>query len=286
VTWEETIKFIRTQVEYADLVEKAYLEESLELNVTRYMAGEEWKETLRVVQQYSPEAKSILDVGSGNGISAIAFALSGYNVTALEPESSETIGAGAIRKLKGFYKLSNISISEEFAENAVFEGSFFDVVYCRQSMHHAQNLKNFIRNISSELKKGGLFLAIRDHVIFSRNDKRIFLQAHPLQKYYGGENAFKPSEYRYAIRNAGLRIVKELKYFDSVINFFPLTESDIQKIKSDRDMLIKKSFVNPRIISSSILIHLLNLIYSLKSGKIYDERRVPGRMYSYIAIKI
>ncbi len=96
MTWEETIKYIRTLPGYSDLIETSYFEEDLKLNVERFRSSDEYKETLLLLQQYVPGAKTILDIGSGNGISAISFALDGYKVTALEPDPSDTVGAGAI----------------------------------------------------------------------------------------------------------------------------------------------------------------------------------------------
>lgn len=285
MNWEETIKYIRTQHEFDDLVEKAYLDERLELNVDRYIKGEEWQETLAIVRKYFPLAKSILDVGSGNGISAIAFALSGYNVTVIEPDPSDTVGAGAIRILKKGYGLTNITILETFAENAVFGNSQFDVVYCRQSMHHAQNLESFVFNITSSLKSGGLFFTVRDHVIFDLEDKEKFLQSHPLQKFYGGENAFKPNEYREAIKSANLLLIRELKYYESIINYFPLTAKDLEQMKETRSRLIRNASQKIPFGSASILFPLFRILYNFMKGEVFNEKKVPGRMYSYIAMK-
>ena len=116
MTWEETIQFIRTHPAFAELVEKAYFDENLSLNLERFKGSEEYKETIRLINHFSPGAKTLLDIGSGNGISAAAFAMDGYLVTASEPDKSETVGAGAIRKLKNKYALSNLEIFEDFAE--------------------------------------------------------------------------------------------------------------------------------------------------------------------------
>ena len=100
MNWHETIIYIRTKPEYKFLVEKAYFEEDLPLNVERFRNEEEFKETLILLKKYAPNAKNILDIGAGNGISSVAFALAGYNVTVVEPDASDTVGAEAIRKLK------------------------------------------------------------------------------------------------------------------------------------------------------------------------------------------
>ncbi len=80
MTWEETIQYIRTLPEYKELVEKAYFDEDLMLNVKRFSQSDEFKETITIINTYQPKANKILDIGCGNGISAINFALKGFEV--------------------------------------------------------------------------------------------------------------------------------------------------------------------------------------------------------------
>jgi len=287
MTWEETIKFIRTQTKFKDLVEKAYFEEDLKLNVERFKESLEFKETLKLLQNYQPNAKTLLDIGSGNGISAVAFALNGFEVVAIEPDSSDTIGAGAIRKLKEYYNLSNLEVNQAYAEELQLPNENFDIVYARQCMHHAYDLEKFVAEASRVLKKNGLFITIRDHVIFNEQDKDMFLENHPLQKFYGGENAFTALEYRTAMQNAGLKIEKEIKYFDTIINYFPSSREEISnmfQIKKDKAILHLKKKI--RALSK---IYFIQEMYFKKIGlnkcSVYDENKVSGRMYSYVCIK-
>ncbi len=287
MTWEETIQYIRTQPEYTDVVRYAYFDVDLPLNVERFKQEGEFIETLQFLKKYAPHAKTILDVGAGNGISAIAFALQGYEVTVVEPDPSETIGAGAINLLAQHYKLQNITVHQTFAEDIGFQADSFDVVYVRQAMHHAYSLEKFVFELGRVLKKGGLLLTIRDHVIFDETDKQRFLTHHPLQKFYGGENAFTSEEYRNAMIKAGLEIVKEIKYFDSIVNFFPLTAQEIenlpQETKKKRTKYLKQKIgflVNIPFVST-----IYNAYLNKKVGNPLDEKTVAGRMYSYIAIK-
>jgi len=286
VTWEETIKYIRTRPDLRDLVEKAYFEEDLPLNVERFKNGEEFAETLRVFKQYAPSAKTILDIGSGNGISAVSFALSGYKVIAVEPDPSETIGAGAIRKLCAYYKLETVEVLESFAENLEFN-RLVDVVYIRQAMHHAHDLQQFIKNVIGFLKPGGLLFTVRDHVIYDEADKRWFLESHPLQTYYGGENAFTLDQYRHAIQSAGLVIREQLKHYDSVINFFPMTREQVRELPVQKEQEIE-NHLNKKIGVLS-LVPGVRWLYKKKIGfkseNVLDERKIPGRMYSFISQK-
>jgi ubiquinone/menaquinone biosynthesis C-methylase UbiE len=285
MTWEETIHFIRTKPEYSELVEQAYFDENLSLNVERFKRSEEYKETLRLIQSYAPDAKSLLDIGSGNGISSIAFALDGYSVTVSEPDPSDTVGAGAIQKLKTHYRIASMDIHEDFAENIKFENAVFDMVYIRQAMHHANDLQKFIAECSRVLKPGGILFTVRDHVVYDAADKQAFLLSHPLQKFYGGENAYTASEYKSAMTNAGLRIVRELRYYDSVINYFPLTQDSLamNRIKLLADM---KTKLQKKIGFFAGLPYVFELYkWKNRSSLLLDEKKIAGRMYSYIAQK-
>jgi SAM-dependent methyltransferase len=272
MTWHETIQYIRSTPEYKDLVINAYLEEDLPLNVERFYKSAEFIETLKLIQLYVPQVFSILDIGSGNGISAISFALKNKNanIVAVEPDPSDTIGAGAIKQLKEYYRLDNIAIKEAFAEDLQFEKEQFDVVYARQSMHHANDLNSFVKEAVKGLRKGGLFISVRDHVLYNhREDKDWFLTSHPLHKFYGGENAFTEKEYIEAIKNAGLAIKKILHHYDSVINYFPMTKKKM--------FLLKIVFVLKKI-------PLIKNISKIKN--IGNEKNISGRLVSFIAVKI
>lgn len=290
MTWEEIIVSIRKQPEYKDLVEKAYFDEDLELNVQRFKSSLEFLETKKIIAEFPPafSKKKILDIGSGNGISAVAFALEGNVVTAVEPDKSQTIGSGAILLLKNKFHLSDLFILDSFGESLPLENESFDVVYIRQAMHHAHDLNKFVAEAARVLKKGGLLLTIRDHVVFDEKDKQWFLETHPLHQFYGGENAFTYMQYSNAITNAGFEIKKVLKHFDSVINYFPMLAKDLQSMKHNREKLLKESLERklPSFLADNAVVKkIYEKFVEAKLGPALDERKIPGRMYSFIAIK-
>ncbi|GAA3621157.1 class I SAM-dependent methyltransferase [Flavivirga jejuensis] len=284
MTWEDTIKKIRKEDAFKELVEKAYFDEDLELNVNRFGNSEEFKETLKIIRSSAPKASSILDIGCGNGISSVNFALQKYHVTAVEPDPSFTIGAGAIKKLKTFYALDNLDVYEAYAEDINFKNNSFDIVYVRQAMHHANNLEKFLKECVRVLKPNGLLLTIRDHVIYNETDKEWFLKAHPLHKFYGGENAFTAQEYKDAITNAGAEILNELRYYDSIINYFPSTNNEVNSLKETNKLNQKKRLVK-KIGKIGNSWFVWNLYCFLSKYEPLNEAFIPGRMYSYIAIK-
>lgn len=287
MTWEETIEFIRKQPSFNELVEKAYLDENLPINVERFIKSNEFEETLKRIRTLAPKAKTLLDIGSGNGISALAFALNGFTVTAVEPDPSYTIGAGAIRKLKDHYQLGNLTVVESYAEDLTLTNKKYDVIYARQCLHHAYDLPKFLHVVGLLANTGGVFISTRDHVIYNDQDKAWFLANHPLQKYYGGENAFTLDEYRDAIYAGGFNIVTQLGHYDSVINYFPMPKEDLETYAALKQAEFNKSFRQKYgfIASLPLAASLYMSFRGIIKRNFPDEAKVPGRLYTFIAIK-
>jgi ubiquinone/menaquinone biosynthesis C-methylase UbiE len=271
MNWHETIEYIRSESSYNQLVEEAYFSPDLKANVELFRNSSEFIATLQLLKSLNINGESrLLDVGAGNGISSIAFALEGYKVTALEPDVSDTIGAGAIKKLKELYKLTALDIVSSYGEDMPFENDYFDIVFARQCMHHAYNLPEFAKSMYRVVKPKGIFLTVRDHVITDKADKQAFLKRHPLHKFYGGENAFKLNEYRNAIIDAGFVIKQVLGPADSVINYSPWSISRVKKtIQQKVGAWAANNFVS-RIAWVAVKLRL---------------KMVPGRLYTFVSEK-
>lgn len=290
MTWEEIIISIRKQPEFSELVVNAYFDENLVLNVERFRSSQEYAETKKIIAQHYPSSArlNILDIGSGNGISAVSFSLDGNEVSVVEPDTSDTVGSGAVRKLRDHFKLQNFNVYDTYGEKLPFESNEFDVIYIRQAMHHANNLNQFVKEAARVLKNGGLFLTIRDHVVFDEKDKKWFLEMHPLHKYYGGENAFSFEEYSTAFKLAGLEIKRMLRFYDSVINYFPIEENDLDRMRRNRKELIESALRKkfpPFLSQNTIITTLYSRYVESKLGPAINEKLIPGRMYSFVALK-
>ncbi len=283
MTWHETIAYIRQQPEFANLVQLAYFDADLPANVSRFAATSEFAATQKLLQKFAPNGKKLLDIGAGNGIAAVNFALLGYEVTALEPDPSDTIGAGAIHLLKQKYNLSNLQIVGDYAENINFANDYFDVVYVRQAMHHAHNLPQFIAQAARVLRPNGLLLTVRDHVIWDEKDKAWFLANHPLHKFYGGENAFQLAEYQQAMQNADLKIQQIFAHFDTPINYFPADKTLIERSRRYQNEV--KSWENGFLMKIPYLRRFVHRYVRSRYGIILDETKIAGRLYSFVAIK-
>jgi len=288
MNWHETIEYIQEKPEYSKLVIDAYLDKNLELNFERFYNSEEYNETKILLKKYAPNAKLILDVGAGNGISTISFATDGYEVTALEPDISELVGTKAIEILSQNKNLQNINILNCYAESTEFLDNSFDVIYVRQALHHANNLQKFVSEMYRILKPNGILFTLRDHVILDEKDKSDFLKTHPLNKFYNGENAFTLEEYKSAFIKSKFKISEEFSFYSSVLNYAPLTKNDLSKKIITNINNYKEIFKKTHPFIS--LLPFSFKIFKLKNGinnslQILNEKQISGRLYSFILKK-
>jgi ubiquinone/menaquinone biosynthesis C-methylase UbiE len=286
MTWEEVIISARKNPDFQEVIYQSYLGENLVENVERFRLSEEFIETLRMLGSQGQKSNlKLLDIGSGNGISCVSFALNGYEVTSVEPDKGMTTGTGAISKLVEHFDV-RIQILNAYAEHLPLPDQCFNIVYLRQTLHHASDLGDFLKECHRVLKTGGKVITVRDHVIYGKRDKDRFLAAHPFHKLYKGENAYKLSEYTFAFKNAGFQMLEILGHYDSVINYFPLSKKDYEaypeKMKAVlREKLIKKiGFLGRLNISQWVFRYYKGMFPSW-----YNEKLIPGRLYSFIAVK-
>ena len=193
-SWEEAVLWLLDQPDRNDLVEACYYDRPPLEAARRFWRSEEWVK----LRQYIPPGKGrALDVGAGMGVASFALASDGWRTTALEPDGSELVGAGAIRTLSQESGL-DIDVVEEWGEQLPFSDGSFELVHARQVLHHARDLPLFCKELFRVLSPGGRLVATREHVISSQTQLPSFLDGHPLHKLYGGENAFTLRQYLFA----------------------------------------------------------------------------------------
>lgn len=272
MTWEETIAYIQNTPSFASLVRDTYIAADLPSNVERFRSSVEFKETQLLIRKYIsvPEPK-LLDIGAGNGVASVSFALSGYQVTALEPDKSMTVGSGAIKSVADYYQLTTIQVVESFGERLPFDNESFDVIYIRQALHHASNLTVFVKEAGRVLKKQGIMITLRDHVVTGQRDKKRFLARHPLHRYYGGENAFSLNAYREAFKEAGLTILQQISPSASPINYDPWSKTQLIQILSAKfgQWMATRHW-------------LVEMAWSLSMIR---KEYLPGKLYSFVVGK-
>jgi SAM-dependent methyltransferase len=262
-SWEEAVVWLRSQPEQAELVRACFYDDPLRVAAERYYTSTEWKAVRALT---AGKCGAALDLGAGRGISSYALARDSWRVSALEPDPSNVVGAGAIRALALEAKL-DIQVAQNWGESLPYSDATFDLVHGRQVLHHARDLKQLCREAARVLKPGGLFIATREHVISKKEDLPLFLTAHPLHEIYGGENAYLLDEYQDAIRESGLMLTSVLNPYQSNINLFPET---VQGLKKNLARRIRcPAFLIPNFV-----------LTKLGAGS-----NAPGRLYSFVAHK-
>ncbi len=278
-SWEEAVLWLRAQPDHEELVRACYYDDPLFDAAKRFAASTEWTATLNLLPQ---KAGTALDFGAGRGISSYALAAAGWQVTALEPDPSNLVGAGAIRALASDASLP-IKVVQRYAEEMDFGDGVFDLVYTREVLHHARNLNEMCRQAARALKPGGTFLACREHVISRREDVEIFRNNHPLHHLYGGENAYLLEEYTGAIQKSGLKIHKSYGPYETIINYFPGTEE--QRLTVILSPLYKRFGKRITNLLGNPHTPWANIFQRLLARRQSQRSKTPGRLYTFVAYK-
>lgn len=269
-SWESAVRWLREESGLNQLVKDCYYDDPLLEAAERYQESEEWQAVRSLLKARSGK---VLDVGAGRGIASYALAREGFDVTALEPDPSLLVGSEAIKKLAKDSTL-DIKVSTGYLEKLPFEDDIFDVIFARAALHHTAVLKAACGEVSRVLKPGGVFIAIREHVISRQEDLAHFFDTHPLHHKYGGEQAFLLSDYKNAIKNAGFTKLEVISPWASPLNYAPRSLKEVQESIATRfgplSGYLEPVFRVPGL--WPVTRRLLALI---------DQR--PGRLYSFIA---
>ena len=279
LTWEEAVQWLRDQPEKDEIVRLCYYDDPIESAAERFSKSEEWLEIIILLKEVlqSKTFDKVLDIGAGRGISSYAFAKSGYEVTSLEPNPSDLVGAESIRQLSQRTG-TNITVVQDWGETLPFSDNTFDIVYGRAVLHHANDLNQLCKEAARVLKPNGCFIATREHVISRKDDLQKFLDSHLLHHLYGGENAYLLSEYLTAIKLSGLKIIKTLTPYQSVINYFPMTKSERQNLI---EPVLKRKLGN--LLGNNLA--KLKFLQEMYIWKLERNLDTPGRHYSFLATK-
>ena len=271
---DDAVRQLRAEPAYADLVRDAYLGRDVADSARRFAASGEFDE-VRGLLGGALRGAVVADLGAGTGIASHAFLAHGAaRAFALEPDPSDEVGQGAIRRLPGG---DSMEIVSAYAEWLPLADASTDIVYARQVLHHTRDLAAALRECARVLRPGGIFLACREHVVDDDAQLQRFLAEHPVHRLAGGENAYSLSQYQQAIAGAGLKLERMLAPWDSVINAFPVVRSGTELRELPRTQL------RARFGQLGAAAARVPGVVSLVRRRI--ERPKPGRMYSFLARK-
>lgn len=273
-SWEDAVCWLISQPEQQALVRACYFDRPALAAAQRYRLSDEWSAVRGLLPAH---AGSVMDVGAGMGIASYALAADGWHVTALEPDPSDLVGAGAIRQLAREAGLE-ITVVEKWGEGLPFGDASFDVIHARQVLHHAHDLGQFCAELYRVLKPGGRLIATREHVISNPGQLPKFLAKHPLHDLYGGENAFQRTEYEACLKAAGFSICSVLGPWDSIINSTPFTRHKLHELFLARLGHWLGAAWFARMAFSEVGFQLGRRMLA-----VMDRR--PGRLYTFVADK-
>ena len=202
--YEPSIEFLRNNPRYVQIIQENYLDEDFEKSFQRFYASFEYKLTQKITNLTSNSL--ILDYGSGRCLSTLAFIKDGHRCIPFDINSSKKVGLGILQN--NFFKKYNIQGILGDGEYIPLKSQMFDAIYCRESLHHAQNLELLLKNLYQVLKPNGKFFAYGDHRHPFWSSNRKFQSGHLGVQFGLNENSYLNSEYKSALKRAGFKNIR------------------------------------------------------------------------------
>jgi 2-polyprenyl-3-methyl-5-hydroxy-6-metoxy-1,4-benzoquinol methylase len=205
--YADVIAILRALPDGEFIIKDNFLYEDANFALEQFCKSQEWHDTV-VALKPRPGVR-VLDYGAGRCIASIAFACLGCNVVAMDINASPEVGLGILQRGQVFNQYAiNVQSVVGDGEHIPFEPDAFDIVYCREALHHAFNLKKLASNLVRVLKPGGRFFAYGDHRRPWWSSDEQFRRIHPAVKFGVNEHSYLKSEYRRALSRAGLQNVR------------------------------------------------------------------------------
>ena len=157
----------------------------------------------RLIELAAPKGhEQVLDVATGGGHTALAFAPLVREVVALDLTQPMLDAARDHISAKG---AANVSYCRAAAEDLPFDDARFDIVVCRIAAHHFADAAAFAREAARVLRPGGLFL-LADHLGLDDPEYDTFMDRFERWRDPSHVRAYTVAEWQAFLEPVGLHI--------------------------------------------------------------------------------
>jgi SAM-dependent methyltransferase len=203
-TYEQSVLEMRSSPQHADFIRREFLDRNFAAAAERFADSEFFTEIVELITESGAHVGAhILDLGGGRGLLSYALRKKGYRVTLCEISRSPITGLGAIdgHQLELHATCAN-------GEALPFPEYTFDLVICKQMLHHTTHPRHLLAEAHRVLKAAGATIAYKEHCLPWYGGKKRFLANHEGARYGAQENAFRTITYARAFRDSGYEKVR------------------------------------------------------------------------------
>jgi ubiquinone/menaquinone biosynthesis C-methylase UbiE len=174
----------------------------------------------RIVEMTAPAPGwRVLDVGTGTGHTAFAFAPAVAWVTGVDLTEAMLRRAERVRKDRGY---GNVELRAADVHRLPFANASFELVTCRRAAHHFSDIHGALAEIARVLKPAGR-LMIDDRASPADDEADAVLHRLDLLHDRSHVRQYRASEWRVMLAAAGFRVV-ELEEYQQVRPLSAFTE--------------------------------------------------------------
>ena len=189
-----------------------------------------YEETLKKIEELKiKKGSSILDVGAGYGVMAMALSKMGFRVSAIDIKNHlEELGAPHFFKKYGV----KMGLTDVSKEKFPFPNNSFDCIISLVVIEHLdKSPKKYLKEIYRVLKKGGYFILITPNFASLYNRIINILRSnHPInleyffhaEKFEGHLREYIPKEVEQMLLWSGFRPLKIYTMNVANLNYYPL----------------------------------------------------------------